>query len=313
MKLPPIPADAFIVGLGEVLYDCFPDKRLLGGAPVNFAFHAAQLLRTTGKKGAVASAIGSDALGSELRESLTHQGIATDYLQVNDYPTGTVQVTFDDSNQPHYEIVEGVAWDHLEFTPGFRELASQSCVVCFGTLAQRSVQNRELVRQFLESAGKALRVCDLNFRPPFVEARVVEESLRVAHVVKLSADELTTCAQLLNWKTSPDAPLDELARHILHEYDVQLVAVTQGVEGTLLFTEEESVSGPPVSYPKRSDADSVGAGDAACAGLVAGLVSGMSLDGTLDLANRCGAFVASQSGAMPDLPLDILNLVASPL
>ena len=32
-----------VVGLGEVLWDVFPEGKKLGGAPANFAYHAAQL------------------------------------------------------------------------------------------------------------------------------------------------------------------------------------------------------------------------------------------------------------------------------
>ena len=32
----------FVVGLGEVLWDMFPKGKRLGGAPANFAYHAAQ-------------------------------------------------------------------------------------------------------------------------------------------------------------------------------------------------------------------------------------------------------------------------------
>ena len=45
-----------IVGLGEVLWDIFPDERRLGGAPANVAFHVEVL----GEEGVIASRVGSD-------------------------------------------------------------------------------------------------------------------------------------------------------------------------------------------------------------------------------------------------------------
>lgn len=78
-----------IVGLGEVLWDLLPRGKFLGGAPANFAFHASQL----GAEGIVASAVGNDALGDEIVARLESLGLSTQYLQRNDFPTGTVTAT----------------------------------------------------------------------------------------------------------------------------------------------------------------------------------------------------------------------------
>ena len=48
--------------------------------------------------------------------------------------------------------------------------------------------------------------------------------------------------------------------------------------------------------------DTVGAGDAFSAALVTGLLANHSLQSIADSANRIGAYVASQAGAMPLLP-----------
>ena len=48
-----------IVGLGEILWDVFPERKVLGGAPANFAYHISQF----GFQGHAVSAIGKDLLG----------------------------------------------------------------------------------------------------------------------------------------------------------------------------------------------------------------------------------------------------------
>jgi fructokinase len=48
-----------IVGIGEILWDVFPEGKVLGGAPANFAYHVSQF----GFEGVAVSAIGNDALG----------------------------------------------------------------------------------------------------------------------------------------------------------------------------------------------------------------------------------------------------------
>jgi hypothetical protein len=49
-----------IVGLGEVLWDLFPEGPRFGGAPANFAGHAARL----GAEAVMVSQVGDDELGT---------------------------------------------------------------------------------------------------------------------------------------------------------------------------------------------------------------------------------------------------------
>lgn len=97
-----------IVGLGELLWDVFPDRKVPGGAPANFAYHVGQL----GLPGCVVSAVGRDALGAELLNVLKSKELGS-YVEEVPFPTGTVQVTLDDAGVPQYEICEGVAWDNI--------------------------------------------------------------------------------------------------------------------------------------------------------------------------------------------------------
>ena len=83
-----------IVGLGEALFDVFPDRTILGGAPLNVAVHAHQLLSGLGGLGIPASRIGRDASGLRLIEELRSRGVPTSGIQYDDErPTGQVRVT----------------------------------------------------------------------------------------------------------------------------------------------------------------------------------------------------------------------------
>ena len=101
-----------IVGLGEILWDCLPEGKKLGGAPANFAFHAALL----GAETVAISAIGNDALGDEILRELNEKGLKYLLPRV-EQETGTVQVTLDDEGIPSYEIKTGVAWYNIPFLP----------------------------------------------------------------------------------------------------------------------------------------------------------------------------------------------------
>src|ERR1700751_5993731 len=93
-------------GLGELLWDMFPEGKQLGGAPANFAYMTSLL----GDEGIVASRVGSDALGRAPGRRLERLGVRAGHLQVDpDRPTGTVKVSVDPAGQPTFDIAESVA------------------------------------------------------------------------------------------------------------------------------------------------------------------------------------------------------------
>ncbi|TWU29422.1 PfkB family carbohydrate kinase [Bythopirellula polymerisocia] len=298
-----------VVGLGEALFDCFGERTVLGGAPVNLAVHANQLLCHAHCRGVVASAIGSDPLGERLQKELAARGMTTDYLTVvPEVPTGTVQVTVDVAGHPQYEITENVAWDGIEFTDSLAQLAKSCSAVCFGTLAQRAPISRKSIQHFLASAKNALRVCDINLRQQFFTAEVIESSLQAANVVKLNEEELSVIGELLKLE-SRELPVDDQIAGLQRRFDLSVVAFTRGEAGTVLYSGDERVEGEVPKYLRQPQADSVGAGDSCCAALIVGLLLGKPLGEIVTLANRVGAFVASVQGATPELPAEILELV----
>src|SRR5579864_4803875 len=101
-----------VVGLGEILWDLLPSGRQLGGAPANFAY-CSHLL---GNRAIVASRVGDDELGREVRNSLGHFGITDEFLQTDvAHPTGTVRVEINPEGQPKFEIMRPAAWDFLDW------------------------------------------------------------------------------------------------------------------------------------------------------------------------------------------------------
>src|ERR1043166_2368012 len=149
-----------IVGLGESLFDVFPDRTILGGAPLNVAYHAHQLCSADGGRGVVASGVGVDDLGHRLLRELVQHGLSTEFVQVDsEHPTGRVDITLRDG-EPTYTFLENTAWDHLAWTPVWKHLASACDAVVFGTLAQRSANSQVTIQRFLEHAPQAVRLFD---------------------------------------------------------------------------------------------------------------------------------------------------------
>ncbi len=83
-----------IVGLGEMLWDVFPDGPRLGGAPLNFSCSTAELAQS-GAQVFMASTVGTDELRRRAIHSLAEHGVNTTCMQSADHPTGQVLVELD--------------------------------------------------------------------------------------------------------------------------------------------------------------------------------------------------------------------------
>jgi fructokinase len=282
------------VGLGEILWDLLPSGKQLGGAPANFAY-CAHLL---GNRAFVASRVADDELGRQIRGVLAKVGISDQFVQTDSLrATGTVRVEINRAGQPKFEITQPVAWDFLEWTAEWEQLAKEADVVCFGSLAQRTAESRNTIRKFLGSTrANALRVFDVNLRQNFYSLEIVSESLKRANVVKLNHEELPVVKRMLSMSEDGDT---SFCRSLLKRFDLKLVCVTRGAQGSLLCDKKTAHEHPGFRVSVK---DTIGTGDAFMAALVHGLLRGHSLEEMNELASRMGAWVASNSGAMPPVP-----------
>jgi fructokinase len=287
-----------IAGIGEILWDIFPERKVLGGAPANFAYHASQF----GFEGYAVSAIGKDLLGREIVDNLAEKEL--NYLiEAIDFPTGTVKVTVDDAGVPRYEICENVAWDHIPFTQQTEALARSCHAVCFGSLAQRHAVSRASIYRFLEWVpDDALKIFDINLRQHFYDKTLIHESLLRCNVLKINDEELLEVARLFNCK---DLSEQEICRYLLEAYNLDIVVETKGVAGSYVLTATESSY---LDTPKVAVADTVGAGDSFTGSFIAALLHGKSLRTAHQLAVEVSAYVCTQQGAMPQLPDALVEL-----
>jgi fructokinase len=284
-----------VVGLGELLWDLFPSGKQLGGAPANFAYITALL----GDSGIVASRVGDDRLGQEALWHLKSCGLDVGRIQRDlSHPTGTVKVEVDSKGQPEYQITENVAWDFLEFSEDWISLARSAHAVCFGTLAQRNSISRSTIRAFLSALPSfAIGIFDANLRQSFFSPEILRDSLRHAKVLKLNHEEFPRFLDLLQCPLRDSERSDiSAARWLCREFAMRLVCITRGAHGSILVTANSNHEHPGFSV---KIADTVGAGDAFTATLVHHALRGSSLATMNAAANRMGAWVASQEGAMP--------------
>ncbi|MXY98575.1 MAG: carbohydrate kinase [Gemmatimonadetes bacterium] len=280
-----------IVGLGELLWDMLPSGPQLGGATANFAYFASLL----GEEGIVASRVGRDGLGDRAVDRIAGLGLSTDEIQRDEvYPTGTVDVAIGPDGQPDFTINGDVAWEHMAWTPGWSALAKRADAVCFGTVSRHQAGSIGAVTAFLEALRpSALRIFDVNLRQDRYSTDLLHDSFQRVHIVKLNDEELYTVCPLLDLGGED---LESMAKRLHAAYDLEVVCVTRGAEGSLLVTASETVVHPGVPVDV---VDTIGAGDAFTAVLASGYLRGLPLERVSAAANRLGAWVASQTGAMP--------------
>lgn len=287
-----------IVGLGEILWDIFPERKVMGGAPANFAYHVSQF----GYNGYAVSAVGDDLLGKEILECLAEKKL--NYLiETTDYPTGTVNVKLNKTGIPEYEICENVAWDNIPFTAKTENLAKNTGTVSFGSLAQRNSVSRETIKKFLKSMPEnSLKIFDINLRQHFYSRELIHESLQLANMLKINDEEIALVAQLYGYKENDE---QDTCKRLLEEYQLDIIVLTKGTDGSFVFTPEETSFQPT---PTVHVADTVGAGDSFTAAFVASYLRGQPLTDAHQLAVEVSAYVCTQHGAMPGLPDAYLEL-----
>ncbi len=287
-----------IVGLGEILWDVFPDGPRFGGAPANFACSTAALCRD-GARVSVASSVGRDALGDRAIRTLLGKSVDVSGVVRSCRPTGQVVVHLDSRGHASYEFTKNTAWDDLRWSESWQRLAAAADACCFGTLAQRSETSRETVQKFLaETRVTALRIFDVNLRPPFFNDRVILESIRLANVLKLNDQELPVLASLFDLNGTPVEMMQQLA----NRFELHCVALTRGSDGAILIRGDAISEQPGVTV---SVSDTVGAGDAFTAALALGLLEGCDLGTINRTACQVASFVCSQPGATPHIPPEL--------
>lgn len=284
-----------IVALGEVLWDMLPGGKKIGGAPLNFACHATQL----GCKGVMVSSIGKDALGDELLEGIAPIGVELSFVQRSDRPTSKVDVVVDSQGTPQYIINEGVAWDHILFTPEMYALAQKADAVCWGSLAARNETSRTTIIRFVESTREdCLKVFDINIRQHYYDKEFINWGLTQANVLKLNDDELPL---LQGYYSLMGDPIEQ-CRELLERFGLRYVVYTCGSKESVVVGAEDISR---IDTPKVEVVDTVGAGDSFTAAFVSGLIRGDSIAETHRHAVDIAAYVCTQAGAIPALPVNL--------
>jgi len=282
-----------ILVIGEILFDVFPDYRRLGGAPFNFAYH----LKNFGFNVRFISRIGIDDASKEILHRLELARFNLDDIQIDDeHPTGSVKVKLDKSGTPEFDIISEVAYDYIEFIPEYHlNLISNAKMIYFGSLVQRGETGFENLQAFISrNLLEIINFYDINLRPGCYNTAIIEKSLLKTDILKLNTGELAKLKQMLSLKINNE----EFVHHLMETNSICTVSLTKGELGSELFTSQGSFSSEPTEAIKVID--SVGAGDAYAAMLVAGLLKKWQPEKILYRASLFASRICEIKGAIPD-------------
>ena len=284
-----------VLVFGEIIWDVYPDRACIGGAPLNFAAHFVR----EGGRAALLSAVGRDALAAPALEFLRKNGVDTRFVETVDYPTGRCDVTLSESGIPSYRVVPDVAYDHISADP-FLPSVAKECgydVLYFGTLAQRRESRRAL--ELLLKTGAFREVfCDVNLRPDCYDAGSVASCLENATLLKISNEEEPLLRKMAGYLPE-DAPMEAVPTVLFAAHpQLKAVVLTCGERGASLYRRGcASLSVPAVPATVVS---TVGAGDSFGAAFLYHTLMGDEPQICMEAAARRAARVIGYAEAVPE-------------
>ncbi|MBX2827055.1 MAG: carbohydrate kinase [Flavobacteriaceae bacterium] len=276
-----------IICFGEILWDVFPDRKVIGGAPLNVALRLASF----GSKVAIVSCVGKDEHGDVAARYVNEQGVITDFIAThNELNTGEVLVTLDEKGSASYEISDPVAWDAIPPAPVIIDAVAKASYFVFGSLALRNAFNQNTMKAILPKSN--CKIFDVNLRAPHYDLAMVHELMQLADAIKLNDDELSEICEGLGCES---VEWEAQIKWLAGVTQTKTICVTQGSEGATLLYEDTLFSH---SGFKVDVVDTVGAGDSFLATLIQELLIQKSgPKKALEKACAMGALVASKSGA----------------
>lgn len=287
--------------------DCFPDREVQGGAPLNVAHHLHGLGGGVGVFPVLVTRIGKDAHGHRLLDAIQAAGLPINGVQQDClHPTGTVHIELEDGGHGHrFDIAPDQAWDFIHADMArLVGLSSRPEWLYFGTLAQRAAPRAIVVRPAAHPALRSLLqttrakgFLDINLRDPWVRKDVLRWSLGKAEVVKMNAEELLRVTHMMGLDGTSQTVL---GKRLLHAFGIRQLLVTEGKHGAWLLQSDGTYHHTEPTAPLVDQVDSVGAGDGFAAVFLLGLTQGWPVAQTLERAHRFAGEICRLRGAIPD-------------
>ena len=286
-----------IAVFGEMLVDQFDSGiAVVGGAPFNVARHLAAF----GHAPLMLSAVGQDAAAQLIMSEFDRYGMRRDGVQVTpSRPTGVVDVRTDARGGHQFFIRTGSAWDVIEEAPAraaMRGLAGDGWLYS-GTLALRHAVSHATGLALLR-AHKGSKYLDLNWREGHVSPDVALQAVRLADVLKVNEEELAMLGGWLGLQGG-QGDIESCANFVLQRLRLKMLLVTRGAAGALAFDSAGECTACNGSGRDVQLVDTVGAGDAFSAVMLAGLLRGWTVATALARATEFAGHICEVRGAVP--------------
>lgn len=290
-----------VTSFGEVLWDDFPDGKVLGGAPLNVMVRLSSL----GADTSIISRRGDDEDGTELVRQIQEKNVATDLIQVDtEHATGLVKVQLDDKGCASYDIVYPCAWDKISVEEMAIVRVAESNAFVFGSLSTRDAASRISLQTLLQVAR--LKIFDVNLRKPHYDPKRILSLMKQSDVIKLNDDELYELTEVYGEKSND---LEHNIQFLAQLTKVKHICVTLGSHGAVYYRDGEFFA----NHGYRIDVvDTVGAGDSFLAGFIFKFLSGAEPAEMLSFACALGAMVASRAGATSPIALEEIEQFMNP-
>ena len=279
--------DRTVICFGEILWDVFPDRKVIGGAPLNVALR----LHSYSANVKIISCIGTDENGKMIEGYLGKNGLSQELIQKHaTLKTGSVMITLDEKGGACYEISKPVAWDAIQLSPALIEAVKNAPFFLFGSLAARGNYNRFTLDRLLEVANT--KIFDVNLRHPHYDISMVYELMQKADLIKLNYEELKEICGVLGCR---EKDLESQINWLVQITNTTSICVTKGGDGAVFYFENDFYKQHGFTVIVK---DTVGAGDSFLATLINELlVKETSPQVALAKACAVGALVASKEGA----------------
>ncbi len=280
-----------VLSFGEILWDIYPDKKYIGGAPFNFAAHLAK----HDEEIYMLSCLGKDGLGEEALLCLKECGVLTDFVSLSTVKqTGQCLVTLDENAVPSYDLKQDVAYDYIDCDT----LNEDFDVLYFGTLALRNKYNLDSLGKLLKKQNFKDIFVDINIRAPFYSYELVAFCMNNATILKVSSEELPIVADLLSIDRS--IGYKEFARILKEKYaNLRIIVITLGADGAYCFDCKQDKAYSCKSQ-KVKVASTVGAGDSFSAAFLYQYFRKKDIQFSLEYASKIAGYVVSKYDAIPN-------------
>lgn len=314
-----------VVALGELLID-FTENGVSGqgnpileanpgGAPCNVLAMMSRLGHNT----AFIGKVGRDMFGEKLKEALEEAGISTVGLVADDkiHTTLAFVHTFADGDR-EFSFYRNPGADMMLCEEELNtSLIKNTCLFHFGTLSMTHDTCRNATKKAVLTAKEsgALISFDPNIREPLWEdfslmREQLEWGLTKCDILKISDNEIV-------WLTGEE-DYDKGVEWIRSRYDISLILVSLGKEGSIAYSGKERVFVP--SFIQEKTIETTGAGDTFfAAALHFVLENGLKeytseeLGRMLTFANAAASIITTRKGALRVMPSqkEIEELIAT--